>query len=91
MKFRITLLLILLHGILMAQPGYMGKKLSLSYSLEATPFLSVYTDVYEATRPSTRANSASPFILMVFGHHLQSSFAISDPPLFPPRPCQACV
>lgn len=70
-----------------AQPGYLGKKITLNYSLELTPVPSFVTrKVDERESIMSFANSGyssgifneeEKFMNMVFGHYLQGSYTIS--------------
>ncbi|MFM9986213.1 MAG: hypothetical protein ACKVOK_13325 [Flavobacteriales bacterium] len=74
MKYLITASFLFLSTLIFAQPGYLGKKLSIGYNFEATPFLTTFTHVFEGTSTSSDSN---PIVKMVLGHHIQASYCLN--------------
>jgi hypothetical protein len=75
-KFVVFCLLMSLLLAANAQPGYLGKKLSISYEFEATPFLFRSTNLPLSTKYSNTEDT-NPFVTLAIGHHINLGYVLN--------------
>lgn len=77
MKYPLSIFLIFCSSVFMAQPGYMGKKFSISYAFEPTPFVTKWTRIEEGRARTTQITEQKRAFHVVLGHHAQFGLVLN--------------